>query len=68
MNFSYMRTKNFTYLDCARNDLHNDLYIGANTKLKYLDCRMNRCLDSITISEGQYIERVRSDIKPMTES
>lgn len=60
--------KELTYLDCARNDLHNDLYIGANTKLKYLDCRMNRCLDSITISEGQYIEEVRSDIKPMTES
>lgn len=60
--------KELTYLDCARNDLHNDLYVGANLKLKHLDCRMNRCLDSITISEGQYIENVRSDIKPMTES
>lgn len=60
--------KELTYLDCARNDLHNDLYVGANTKLKYLDCRMNKCLDSITISEGQTIEEVRSDIPPMTET
>ena len=60
--------KELTYLDCARNDLHNDLYVGANLKLKHLDCRMNRCLDSITISEGQHIEVVRSNITPMTES
>ena len=60
--------KELTHLDCARNDLHNDLYVGANTKLRYLDCRMNRCLDSITISEGQHIEEVNSDIRPMTES
>lgn len=60
--------KELTYLDCARNDLHNDLYVGANANLKYLDCRINRCLDSVTISEGQHIEVVRSDIKPMTES
>ena len=60
--------KELIYLDCARNDLHNDLYVGANAKLKYLDCRINRCLDSITILEGQHFEVVRSDIKPMTES
>lgn len=60
--------KDLIYLDCARNDLHNDLYVGANLKLKHLDCRMNRCLDSITISEGQHIEVVRSNITPMTES
>lgn len=35
--------KDLIYLDCARNDLHNDLYVGANLKLKHLDCRMNRC-------------------------
>lgn len=60
--------KDLIYLDCARNDLHNDLYVGANLKLKHLYCRMNRCLDSITISEGQHIEVVRSNITPMTES
>lgn len=60
--------KELIHLDCARNDLHNDLYVGTNTKLRYLDCRMNRCLDSITISKGQHIEEVNSDIRPMTES
>lgn len=60
--------KELVYLDCARNNLHNDLYIGANIKLTYLDSRMNRNLDSITISEGQHIKEIRSDIKPMTES
>lgn len=56
------------YLDCACNDLYNDLYLGANAKLKYLDSRKNNCLFSITLSEGQSIERVLSDVKPMTES
>lgn len=56
------------HLDCARNDLHNDLYLGANTKLKYLDCRMNPNLYSITVSDGQFIEKVRSSIEPNTES
>lgn len=60
--------KELAYLDCARNDLHNDLYVGANSKLEYLNCYGNKCLESITISEGQHIEKVYSDIKPMTES
>ena len=60
--------KKLTHLDCNFNDLHNDLYVGANLKLKHLDCRKNKYLDSITISEGQHIEEVLSDIKPTTES
>lgn len=60
--------KELIHLDCNCNDLHNDLYLGANTKLNYIDCYRNTCLDSITISEGQLIAEIRSQIKPMTES
>lgn len=60
--------KALEYLNCALNNLHNALYVNANTKLKYLDCRKNERLESIIISEGQFIEEIRSNIKPMTES
>ncbi|MBQ8672783.1 MAG: hypothetical protein IJ511_01810 [Bacteroides sp.] len=60
--------KELIQMDCSDNNLHNDLYIGANLKLKSLNCCGNKCLESITISEGQHIEKVYSHIKPMTES
>lgn len=58
--------KKLTRLDCSCNDLINDLYVGGNTNLKSLDCRKNENLASITISQGQYIENIQSNIKPMT--
>lgn len=58
--------KELVNLSCYGNDLYNDLYLGANTKLKNLDCSRNPNLDSITLLEGQYIENVLSHIKPTT--
>lgn len=60
--------KNLTHLNCACNDLHNDLYLGANIKLEELECRKNSNLYSITISDGQYIKNASTEIKPMTSS
>lgn len=60
--------KELIQMDCSYNDLHNDLYVGSNSKLKILNCCGNKYLESITISEGQHIEKVYSHIKPMTES
>lgn len=60
--------KKLVYLNCNGNDLHDDLYLGANIQLKDLDCTRNPNLYSITISEGQDIENIKSDIKPYTES
>jgi hypothetical protein len=55
-------------LNCACNDLHYDLYLGNNLKLKNLDCRKNINLYSITVSDGQHIENVQSRIRPTTIS
>lgn len=60
--------KKLTHLDCSCNSLIDDLYIGDNINLKYLDCRRNLNLQSITIANGQHIEKVFSHIKPMTDS
>lgn len=55
-------------LNCNNNDLHDDLYLGENIKLTYLDCRRNPNLYSITIANGQYINNVLSTITPSTLS
>ena len=56
------------HLNCNSNDLHNDLYLGENIKLSYLDCRRNPNLYSITVSNGQNIKNILSTIKPTTVS
>lgn len=60
--------KKLDTLICNGNDLHNDLYLGENIKLTYLDCRRNPNLYSITISNGQSIKNVLSTINPTTAS
>ena len=67
-SLNVQENKELISLDCAYNDLHNDLYLGSNIKLKNLDCRKNINLYSITISDGQYIENVLSNIRPTTSS
>ena len=54
------------HLNCNSNDLHNDLHLGENIKLSYLDCRRNPNLYSITVSNGQNIKNILSTIKPTT--
>ena len=58
--------KKLTQLDCSCNALINDLYVGDNINLKSLSCEGNENLASITISLGQHIENIQSNIKLMT--
>lgn len=67
-NLELSDCKELDCLICCANDLHDDLYLGENIKLKTLNCRGNPNLYSITISNGQHIGNLQSNIRPTTTS